>query len=143
MKNLKPESASQIMEKLKICVCCLVCVPLSFAIMLGLVFFMCVGIPFLLGCLLKPIVFFIRILPYGQEFIAALPWILSSILSIFICGMWGCLLAALLSPRKVLKEYGMLEDKAEKISNRVEMVCFFIPGSIVAFFLLKHFLAHS
>jgi hypothetical protein len=25
----------------------------------------------------------------------------------------------------------------------VEMVCFFIPGSIVAFFLIKHFLAHS
>ena len=42
-----------------------------------------------------------------------------------------------------MNETGMTEEKAEKISNRVEMVCFFIPGSIVAFFLLKHFLAHS
>jgi hypothetical protein len=143
MTNINPESGSQIRQNLKFCLCCLVCVPLSFAIVLGTAFFICVCIPFLLGCLLKPIVFLIRILPYNQEFMAALPWILNSILLIFLCGIWGCLLAALLSPGKVLKKFGMTEEKAEKISNRVEMGCFFIPGSIVAFFLLQHFLAHS
>ena len=143
MTNLKPESGSQIREDLKFCVCCLVGVPLSFAIVLGTAFFICVCIPFLLGWLLKPIGFLIRIFPYGQEFMAALPWILSSILLIFLCGMWGCLLGSLLSPGKALKKSGMPEEKAKKISNRVETACLFIPGCIVAFFLLKHFLAHS
>jgi len=143
MKNLKPGSGSQIMENLKFCLCCLVCAPFGLAIWLGSVFFICVCIPFLLGCLLRPIGFLIRILPYGQEFMAALPWILSSIVLIFLCGMWGCFLGALLSPGKALEKSGMPGEKAEKISNRVETACFFIPGSIVAFFLLKHFLAHS
>ena len=104
MTNLKPESGSQIREDLKFCVCCLVGVPLSFAIVLGTAFFICVCIPFLLGWLLKPIGFLIRIFPYSQEFMAALPWILSSILLIFLCCMGVhacCPLESKKSPQKI------------------------------------------
>ncbi|NBS15132.1 MAG: hypothetical protein EBT57_10110 [Verrucomicrobia bacterium] len=131
------------MENLKFCLCCLVCAPVSMAAWIGVTLFIYTFIPFLFGCVLKPIGFFIRNLPYGHEFLVALPWILSSILLIFLCGVWGCLLGGLLSPEKALTKSGIPEEKAKKISNRVETVCFFIPGSIVAFFLLKHFLAHS
>ena len=143
MENKKSEFGSQITENLKFCFCGLVCAPFVFALWLGAVFFICVCIPFLFGCVLKPIGFLIRNLPYGHEFLAALPWIVSSILLIILCGLWGSLLAGLLSPEKALTRSGMPKEKAEKISNRVEMVCFFIPGLIVAFFLLKHFLAHT
>ena len=143
MENKKSEFGSQITENLKFCFCGLVCAPFVFALWLGAVFFIFVCIPFLFGCVLKPIGFLIRNLPYGHEFFAALPWIVSSILLIILCGLWGSLLAGLLSPEKALTRSGMPKEKAEKISNRVEMVCFFIPGLIVAFFLLKDFVVHS
>ena len=143
MENKKSEFGSQITKNLKFCFCGLVCAPFVFALWLGAVFFICVCIPFLFGCVLKPIGFLIRNLLYGHEFLAALPWIVSSILLIILCGLWGSLLAGLLSPEKALTRSGMPKEKAKKISNRVEMACFLIPGLTVAFFLLKHFLAHS
>jgi len=99
--------------------------------------------PSLLGAVLGFIGFLFRKLPGGEAFLGALPWILESILLLLLCGAWGCLVAGMLSPKSALKRFGIPEKVAEKISNRVETVCFFIPGSIVAFFLLKHFLAHS